>query len=190
MNTVNRFPLLGERLCIDLVNTHRLCDGRTVDLLDSRAALAHWLRAQAGRIRWHGQPDAADLVALQATRDAITPLLRAAAAHVQPPQQDITLFNTLLARPRPVPRLDWTEPAKARCAVATGDQRAVLEHQILDDALTLLTGTEAGRVRQCAHPGCILLFVANHPRRRWCSATTCGNRARVARHYRTRKARP
>ncbi|MEV8411642.1 CGNR zinc finger domain-containing protein, partial [Streptomyces niveus] len=29
-------------------------------------------------------------------------------------------------------------------------------------------------------------FVRSHPRREWCSAD-CGNRARVARHYRRRR---
>jgi len=28
-----------------------------------------------------------------------------------------------------------------------------------------------------------LVFVAENPRRRWCSAAVCGNRVRVARHY-------
>ncbi|NGN66182.1 hypothetical protein G5C51_20070, partial [Streptomyces sp. A7024] len=28
----------------------------------------------------------------------------------------------------------------------------------------------------------------SHPRRRWCSATRCGNRARVARYYERHKA--
>ncbi|MEV3921501.1 CGNR zinc finger domain-containing protein [Actinomadura coerulea] len=29
-----------------------------------------------------------------------------------------------------------------------------------------------------------MLFLPAHPRRRWCSAARCGNRVRVARHYR------
>jgi len=35
----------------------------------------------------------------------------------------------------------------------------------------------------CVAPGCVRYFVRDHPRRGWCSAA-CGNRARVARHYR------
>jgi predicted RNA-binding Zn ribbon-like protein len=29
----------------------------------------------------------------------------------------------------------------------------------------------------------VLQFLARDPRRRWCSAAVCGNRARVSRHY-------
>jgi predicted RNA-binding Zn ribbon-like protein len=50
------------------------------------------------------------------------------------------------------------------------------------DAIDLLTGTTAGDLRACGAPGCILLFVKDHPRREWCS-NACGNRARQARHY-------
>ncbi|MDP9487892.1 MAG: CGNR zinc finger domain-containing protein, partial [Actinomycetota bacterium] len=36
-------------------------------------------------------------------------------------------------------------------------------------------------------PGCLRLFVATNLRRRWCSES-CGNRARVARHYERNRA--
>lgn len=35
-----------------------------------------------------------------------------------------------------------------------------------------------------AHPGCIQPFVVRNLQRRWCSSATCGNRARISRHYR------
>lgn len=38
-------------------------------------------------------------------------------------------------------------------------------------------------LRACGEPGCVLYFHRSHSRREWCSAE-CGNRARVARHYR------
>ncbi|MFD0515426.1 CGNR zinc finger domain-containing protein [Streptomyces aureus] len=34
----------------------------------------------------------------------------------------------------------------------------------------------------------MLLFLPAHPRRRWCSAARCGNRARVARYYQRHKS--
>jgi predicted RNA-binding Zn ribbon-like protein len=50
------------------------------------------------------------------------------------------------------------------------------------DAIDLLTGAHRRDLRACGAPGCVLLFLKDHPRREWCSAT-CGNRARQARHY-------
>ncbi len=42
----------------------------------------------------------------------------------------------------------------------------------------------AGRLRRCANPACWMIFVAVNPRRSWCVPGVCGNRVRVARHYR------
>ena len=50
--------------------------------------------------------------------------------------------------------------------------------------IELLTGSGRARLRRCEGPGCVLYFVAANPRRRWCSPRLCGNRVRVARHYR------
>ncbi len=53
-------------------------------------------------------------------------------------------------------------------------------------AADLLTGHNLDRVRQCADDrGCGYLFldVSRNRSRRWCSMESCGNRAKVRRHY-------
>jgi predicted RNA-binding Zn ribbon-like protein len=47
---------------------------------------------------------------------------------------------------------------------------------------------EVSRLRRCANPDCSMIFVAVNPRRTWCAPAVCGNRARVARHYRRVRA--
>jgi predicted RNA-binding Zn ribbon-like protein len=54
--------------------------------------------------------------------------------------------------------------------------------QVAAQAVALLGGEDAGRLRACYAPGCVLYFVKTHPRREWCSVA-CGNRVRAARHY-------
>ena len=54
--------------------------------------------------------------------------------------------------------------------------------RVAEQSIDLLTGPDAGRLRACYAPGCVLYFIAAHPRRAWCSVA-CGNRARAARHY-------
>ena len=41
------------------------------------------------------------------------------------------------------------------------------------------------RIRRCQHPACVLWFydTTRNSTRRWCSMTTCGNRAKAHRHY-------
>jgi predicted RNA-binding Zn ribbon-like protein len=55
--------------------------------------------------------------------------------------------------------------------------------ELAHDAIDLLTGPAAAKLRACQAPGCVLYFVKTHHRREWCSEA-CGNRARAARHYR------
>ena len=54
--------------------------------------------------------------------------------------------------------------------------------QVAEQAVELLGGAEAVRLRVCYSPGCVLYFMKTHPRREWCSVA-CGNRVRAARHY-------
>ncbi|XES01431.1 CGNR zinc finger domain-containing protein [Streptomyces sp. S1D4-11] len=54
---------------------------------------------------------------------------------------------------------------------------------IAHQAVGLFTGPGCDRLRPCLAPNCLLFFVKNHARRECCSPV-CGNRVRVARHYR------
>ena len=56
---------------------------------------------------------------------------------------------------------------------------------ILWSAGDLLTGQLLGRVRVCANPDCLWLFLDDSKggARRWCSMQACGNRAKARRHY-------
>jgi predicted RNA-binding Zn ribbon-like protein len=60
--------------------------------------------------------------------------------------------------------------------------------EVAEQSIHLLGGSEAHKLRACYAPGCVLYFIASHPRREWCSVA-CGNRARAARHYRRVRAR-
>ncbi|WP_455218306.1 CGNR zinc finger domain-containing protein, partial [Kaarinaea lacus] len=51
---------------------------------------------------------------------------------------------------------------------------------------TLLSSAQAEHLKRCNNPDCVLLFVdtSRTQQRKWCSMDTCGNRAKVAKHYR------
>lgn len=53
-------------------------------------------------------------------------------------------------------------------------------------AAELLATGDRSRLRRCAAQGCVRWFydVSRNGRRRWCSMARCGNRAKVAAHYR------
>jgi predicted RNA-binding Zn ribbon-like protein len=72
-------------------------------------------------------------------------------------------------------RQGWMSPPGTRAATAALGQ-------VARGAVHIFATTERELLRACHAPGCVLYFSKDHPRREWCSST-CGNRARVARHY-------
>ena len=86
----------------------------------------------------------------------------------------------MAARPPLTPHIDSTGSA-AWGLPSTGI--AVLS-AVARDGINVLTGTIAGRLRECEGGDCRLVFLdASRPgSRRWCSMERCGNRAKVRAH--------
>lgn len=188
MREAYNFPLLGEPLALDLVNTCVRRGHAEADLLDSPAALAAWLRAESPRVAWSGPVTHADVHALRDLRTALAALLEARRTGVRPPREALRKLNAALAAPTAACRLAWPAQGPQLLQPSSASRRAVLLHALATDAVNVLTGPSATRLRVCAHPECVLQFIALNPRRRWCSAVVCGNRARVARHYQRQQA--
>jgi predicted RNA-binding Zn ribbon-like protein len=183
MNTTSRFPLLGEPLSLDLVNTRIRRDGVLVDLLDTPAALNAWLRAEAKRVSWTGSASTADVRPVRAMRDAMAELFHARREHIKPAPAAVAKISAALSAPGARVRLVWAGAEPRLAPLSARSRRSVLLGELAADAVAVLTGPPAAHLRTCANPDCVLQFIARNPRRRWCSSALCGNRARVARHY-------
>jgi len=98
---------------------------------------------------------------------------------------DVTIVNHVAARPPLTPHIDSTGSA-AWVLPSTGI--AVLS-AVARDGIDVLTGTMAGRLRECEGGDCRLVFLdTSRPgSRRWCSMKRCGNRDKV-RQLRGRRA--
>ncbi|MEU5693136.1 CGNR zinc finger domain-containing protein [Actinosynnema sp. NPDC020468] len=166
-------PLIGEPLSLDLLNT-RWVDGTPRDLLSDTAGLATWLRS-AGLHRCVA--DDATLRAVRRARDA----LAAAVAG------DGTALDEVLDHGRLRLCLRDGVPAEDVEAAPAHLPGWLAARDYLD---LLRRGPD--RIRACSGPSCVLHFydTSKNGRRRWCSMTGCGNRAKAHRHYaRTRPDR-
>ena len=187
------FPLLGEPLAIDLVNTVAAVGpgGAVVDLIATPDGLRAWLDAQADRLGGdRASTDALlrELPSVHAEREALRMLFRAAMRGEAPDAEALALVNAASAAVPLYPVLEWSagSPPRAltrhRAAGPAARPLAVVARSGID----LLASERRHLLRACGGPGCVLLFLATNPRRHWCSPAICGNRARVARHYRRR----
>lgn len=181
------FPLLGEPLALDLVNTRvRQGDGE-LEYLTDPTALDTWMATQADRLTWTHDCTEKDLSSALGLREAIGGLLDSLDIGEEP-RRAIDVLNAALRDYRG-PELVWADGAFEISAPDRAGQFAGVLHVVAADAVRLVAGPSARLVRTCAHPECSLRFVATNPRRRWCSTSSCGNRARVARSY-TRRTQP
>lgn len=150
-------------LAIDFVNT----------LTSEDDHLEEWLSSQD--LPWsedfrelRGQVEAAVLAA----RDGVEP--------------DLAPLNAALRGAPSFEVLTWSG-AVVVSRERDGDEVARGLAVLAGAAAELLASPAVRKVKTCEAPGCRLLFVPAHPRRRWCDPATCGNRVRVARYYQRHK---
>jgi predicted RNA-binding Zn ribbon-like protein len=202
-----RAPVLGEPLPVELMNTIWADSDGVHDALATADEAAVWLAAFAARAGiasadlFSGM-DAADIEQLarrlRRLRDALRRLAAEVTADPRPaassPVADLEAAVAEVNRAAAAtPRwwtLNWTAGAQpSRTAHAAKPGSHALVSQIAEGAVTLFATPQQPRLRACLAPGCVLYFTKTHPRREWCSPA-CGNRARVARHYRRHHPHP
>jgi predicted RNA-binding Zn ribbon-like protein len=180
-------PILGtEPLAVELANTLYDSGGEQTDFLRTARWIDQWFALVSGE---HGlaTPSAAmgrDARRLRILRDSIYCLLSAVIDGRTPDQAAVDQVNGFAAAAPTRLRLDWAADGApvSRWFDTTTGSTAVLG-RIATCCIELLAGPQAGALRRCEGPGCSLLFVKNHSRRRWCHPS-CGHRDRQARYYR------
>ncbi|MDJ0343377.1 ABATE domain-containing protein [Streptomyces sp. H10-C2] len=213
MDTMDRqpgAPLLGEPLPVELMNTIWADRDGVHDGLNNADDLARWLRAVGPRftpalaldavIDVSGSSALLPLVdQYRQLRDALRRLAavttedpRPAAASAAPDLGTaVGTVNRACAYAPEWSQMVWPEGGAPSLAAGPSDAHAAATalSRIAEQAVHLFTGPDRVELRACHAPGCVLYFLRAHPRREWCSAT-CGNRARVARHYQRHHADP
>lgn len=164
-------------LCLELLTTGGPGPYRRYEVLHGPADLAAW----ADRSRLTPTPaldiSEAEVADMRGLRDA---LFRVVTAHVRGephPPRDLEAINEAAARPAMAPAITPTGK-RQWTGTPTGTHLAAT---VARDAVELLTGPFAHRIRTCAAEDCHLVYVdTSRPgRRRWCSMEHCGNRHKV-----------
>lgn len=186
-------PLTGEPVALDLVNTRPLSDEGPIDLIGSLDGLRAWLKLQEGRLIGFSIQDVqsldiGDLKRIWKVRDYIASLIDRVRHNREPLPDDLEAINAIVRKAPLVRQLVTNGETIAAVDERIGSPGARLAACLADAAINLIADPSCRRIRRCAAHNCVMLFMPTHPQRRWCSATRCGNRERVARHYRRRKA--
>ena len=207
MNQDSHFVFDGGTLALDLLNTWRFNADQPLDLLQSPEDLVIWLASA-------GLPDGAYCAELSSSppnrrilldealwlRRDILLIVQSLVAGELPPPYTVDALNRILTESGTSFRLDsLTIPPEGDQEERMEGQLVLNVHEHISSVLGVLQPialstarivTEANptRIRQCASSNCMYWFLdtSKSGRRRWCSMSRCGNRAKVAKHYRQR----
>lgn len=167
-------PHVGEPLALDLLNTRWMTASGLQDLLIDADGLRCWLTVSGidQRCRVDENTRQATVLAREAIR-------RVAAG------ESITELNAVLDHGRIRRLLTTSGPDD----VVEVTQPEWLPGWLAANNLLHLLDDGPQRIRQCAHPQCVLWFfdTSKNGTRRWHSMAACGNRLKAARHHASRK---
>jgi predicted RNA-binding Zn ribbon-like protein len=181
-------PGEAESVALALVNAAPGGPGDDEGPLSGPEGAAGWLAGRdlgpvpAAGIGLDGVAALADL------RAAIRALFTATADRDEPDPAVVGQVNAVAGLAPGVLVLEWSDGWQQRWAAADPGTLGHALALIARDAIEVVCGPNGGLLHRCEAHGCERLFFRTHGRRRWCS-NACGDRVRVARHYRLRKAR-
>jgi len=193
------FLFLANQPCLDFINTDLVMNGQPTDLLSSFQDLVAWLvqaglltEKDAARIEGGGGYDAMEtLKQAKAFRSTMRNMAERLAARKPVPQAALALINQLLRH-----RIGYAQVTRRngmferRYEAGFEDANHVLG-LLAEAASDLLCTCDLSLVKQCQNPACVLFFydtTKNHARH-WCRMDLCGNRSKVAAHYRRHRKR-
>jgi predicted RNA-binding Zn ribbon-like protein len=191
------FHFVGNLLCLDLVNTEAMSQGRRTDLLRGYGDLVAWLRragvlddagAEADRRR-EGTGEADDAMRhARALRGALREMARSLVDGEAVGDGALRAINEVLALRPAIGRVERTAEGFALRTQPLTEGAAQLLAPVAESAAWLLEHGDRALLKRCENPQCILYFydtTKNHSRR-WCSMDGCGSRHKAAAYYRRR----
>jgi len=190
----SKFLFLGNRACLDFVNTQVVEGERPLDLLAGFGDLAAWLSeagllepAAAGEAlrKWDGTPEGERAYGRALSfRAALRGAFERVVEDGPVPQGAVDEVNALLAnRPGRDELVGTGEGFQRRFRWEAREAEHLLA-PLADSAADLLSRDDPSLVKRCENPECVLLFydTSRTHARRWCSMATCGNRMKVRAH--------
>lgn len=185
------------------------------DILDFAVQAGIVTAREAAELSRRARADEREAEAALATarelREAIYRLFSVLAAGGWPAEEELAVVNAALpealaglrvareesgvrttggGEPRPYTRQRVATPGFAWTRSDAADSLTAPLRPIVQSAAELLTSDLVDRVRECHGDDCTWLFLdqSRNRSRRWCSMESCGNRAKVRRHYRRQRA--
>ena len=194
-----KFFFIGNHLCLDFINTQVVQHGQAVDRLQGFVDVMAWLvqggvldpRTATDRMKtWGSAPETVRALArARELRHMLRHTVERIVAKKSVPQAALIQINELLCNQVGHGELKRVGNGFEKRFVVDFKEPIHLLGPIAESACDLLAYGDLSLIKKCENPACVLVFydtTKNHSRR-WCSMSACGNRMKVAAHYRRLK---
>lgn len=178
----HQLDFIGDHLAINFINTQRMIEGQLTDTLQSGSDVKAWLKRLQTPVA-KGTLPFSDGELLDTARELRGIALTAVSDRKSGKKPSLAPLNRFLSN------------GTSHAALATGDAndirliRAYCKDTaeaylapVAESVAELLADGDFNLVRRCEGAACVLWFYdrTKGHRRRWCTSTGCGNRAKVA----------
>jgi predicted RNA-binding Zn ribbon-like protein len=178
----NRLDFVGDNLAINFINTRRMVEGQLTDTLQSDSDVKAWLRRLEIPVA-KGTLPFSDGVLLQTARDLREIALAAVRDRKSGKNPSLVALNRFLADGPSHAVLTTDDARNIRVTRVYGKETVeAFLAPVAEAVADLLADGDFDLVRHCEGNACVMWFYdrTKGHRRRWCTSTGCGNRAKVA----------
>jgi predicted RNA-binding Zn ribbon-like protein len=178
----NHLDFVGDNLAINFINTRRMVEGQLTDTLQSDSDVKAWLKRLEVPIA-KGTLPFKDGVLLQKTRALREIALSVVKDRKSGKKPSLVALNRFLANAPSHATLMTDDAMSIRVTRVYGKETVEAFLAPAAEAIAdLLADGDFNLVRHCEGNACVLWFYdrTKGHRRRWCTSTGCGNRAKVA----------
>jgi predicted RNA-binding Zn ribbon-like protein len=178
----NHLELVGDNLAINFINTRRRVEGQLTDTLQSDSDVKAWLKRLAVPVE-KGTLPFSDGVLLQKARELRDIALAAVQDRKAGKRPALAALNRFLADAKTHMALTSDDAGDLHVTRVYGKKTVeAFLAPVAEAVANLLAEGDFDLVRHCEGNACVLWFYdrTKGHRRRWCTSTGCGNRAKVA----------
>lgn len=184
---MEKFPLISGRLSLDLINTEVVSHGKRHDLLVNEIDLIDWLVEMKKYTPFF---DKSLLTKVKVEAFDILNTLKTYRLFLRKCFEDTAdgkdVSNILIEHSEELIKncpLTFKLISNHLTPFPIGGRTvdAILS-LIAIDTLKLIEEHKLQSIKRCANPSCVLLFIDETGRRKWCSMKICGNRMKAARN--------
>ena len=193
-----RFPIVGNQLSLDFVNTKVVESGVPKDLMEGVVDVAAWAvavklldLAKAKKLAklWQEAKSRDEFEEVLRFRAVLHTMVEAIAHNEPVTTSTVHVINSQLRRLNGYTEVLHLEDGFTKRFALDIRTPSHLLAPVAEAAADLLCYGNPAYVKKCENPDCVLYFydgTKNHSRR-WCSMKACGNRTKVAAFYQRRR---